>query len=725
MEMKFTTRKYLNMKRTIYLFGCLLGASMAFGQQTQDHEKCGADHYYDYQVEQNPEILERAAQFEQDYQAYKATFYQQQQKAPQKFIIPVVFHVFHVGGSENISWQQCQDQIDTLNRAFNGPKFERTREIFWGVAADCEIEFRLATKDPNGNCTDGVVRIYDPETENATDNIKRKSAWPTDQYFNIWVVKDINRAFQNLGTVLGYAQFPWSGGAQSDGVVVRYDNVGSIGPAANPVVGVPQWGSTMVHEAGHWLGLYHPFQDSCFGGDQVDDTPPVQVPNFGCDHNVNSCNNDNPDLPDMVENYMDYANGSCMGTFTIGQKARMHATLINWRPKMWLASNLVATGTADPYIMASCAPKAYFYSTETNICETGLLNFKNNSFNANGAMTYQWSFEGADASNNTSNAANPTGIKYSVAGTYDVTLIAKNSVGSDTFTRKAYVTVYGNVGQFGAGLFEGFEFPVFPINNWQVSSTSGVNFKRVSTGEGSIGGNYAIYVNNSPIEVGARFYLESPTVDISGVSDPKLSFYYAAAQRRTTGGGSTNDALDILSSTDCGKTWSRRQYIPGNQLSTTGGSPYVAVSFTPAGAHHWKKVDVNLNTIPAGQRNNVRFRFDFRSNGGHNFYIDNVNLGFSTGIDFLANENNFSVYPNPSAGQTNIRVNMPEAQNVKLEVLDLFGKTISVITEGPSTAGEQEFTFTPNSNLSSGMYIVRLTVDGQAFTRKLMLIQGH
>src|SRR5690606_33980357 len=109
----------------------------------------------------------------------------------------------HMGGPENISNAQILDQIDSLNRAFNSVKFERVREMFYGVAADCEIEFRLATIDPKGNCTDGIVRVYSLETENATDNIKSISAWPTDRYFNIWVVKDINRATQSLGTVLG------------------------------------------------------------------------------------------------------------------------------------------------------------------------------------------------------------------------------------------------------------------------------------------------------------------------------------------------------------------------------------------------------------------------------------------------------------------------------------------------------------------------------------------
>ncbi|MDX5320887.1 MAG: T9SS type A sorting domain-containing protein [Bacteroidota bacterium] len=708
------------MKRKIYLFGCLLAASFAFGQQSHDHPSCGGDEYYQHQIQQDPTILNRSAEFEADYQEFLPIFKAKQNKGPEKFIIPVVFHVFHAGGPENISLAQIQDQSDTMNRAFNGVKFERTRELFWGVGADCEIEFRLAKLDPNGKCTEGVVRIYDPETENATDNIKLKSAWPTDRYFNVWVVKDINRAFQSFGTVLGYAQFPWSGGAQTDGVVIRHDNVGSIGTAANPIVGVPQWGSTLIHEAGHWLGLYHPFQDSCFGGDQVDDTPPVEAPNFGCNYNVNSCNNDNPDLPDMVENYMDYANGSCMGLFTLGQKARMHGTLRNWRKKLWQPSNLVATGTADPYTVGStCVPKAYFYATETSLCESGTITFRNNSYNSSGPMTYEWSFPGGNPS--TSTSANPN-VSYPSSGMYDVTLIAKNAQGSDTFTRKEYVEVYGNLGQYGAGLEEGFEFETFPVNNWAVYSTSAVNFARVGTGEGSIGGAYAAYVRNSSVEAGAKFFLESPSLDLSAISNPKVSFYYAAAQRRTTGGGSTSDALSIQTSTDCGKTWTQRSFIPGNQLATTGGSsPFTAISFTPAGPHQWKKVDVDLSAVPSGSRNNMKVRFEFRSNGGHNFYIDNINLGFSTGIADFTNENNFTVYPNPSAGSTNIRVNLPEGENAKIEILDLYGRTVEVVSDEIQQGGEQIFTFTPN-NLSNGMYLVQLTVNGQSFTRKLMLV---
>ncbi len=705
----------------------LLISGLAFGQ-SHDHEKCGTDQHYQQQIHNDPSVLERAAQFEADYQKVKEEYANTQGKAPEKFIIPVVFHVFHVGGPENISWDQIKNQIDTMNRAFNGPKFDRVRQIFWGVAADCEIEFRLATKDPNGNCTDGVVRIYDPETENATNNIKLKSAWPTDRYFNVWVVKDINSTTSQLGTILGYAQFPWFGGAQTDGVVIRSDNVGSIGTATNPSVGTPQWGSTLVHEAGHWLGLYHPFQDSCFGGDQVEDTPPVEAANFNCDYNANSCSNETPDMPDMVENYMDYAPGPCMGTFTIGQKLRMHTTMKNWRPKLWLPSNLEATGTADPYTMPSCAPRAYFYTTTPSVCKDGVVNYRNNSFNtgsSSAGIQYSWEFPGGNPSS--SSATNPPNVQYSESGWYDVTLIASNTNGSDTFTRKAYIQVHGSTGEFGAGLTEGFEFEVFPVNGWSMYSTSAVQFERVSTGEGSIGeGTHAIYVRNGASEVGARFYLESPTMDLSMISNPVVTFHYAHARRRNANGSSTGDVLIIQTSSDCGKTWTNRKTISAVELSTTGtATPFVQVSFFPSGLDQWKVGVAELQNVPTSERNNVKIRFEHRSFGGNNLFIDNINLGFNTSLnDLYANESNFTVYPNPSSGNTTIHVFIPESKQAKIEVLDIYGRTVSVLADGQIASGEQDFTFSPSGDLSDGIYFVRLTIDGQVFTRKLMLVQA-
>ncbi|MCB9205472.1 MAG: hypothetical protein H6603_10885, partial [Flavobacteriales bacterium] len=110
-------------------------------------------------------------------------------------IIPTVFHVIHQGGSENISYEQIEDQMRILNEDYRrlNEDTTNTRPVFQPVAADINIEFRLAKLDPQGNCTDGVVRVWSPLTYNASDEngVKGVSYWPSNKYFNVWVVATI------------------------------------------------------------------------------------------------------------------------------------------------------------------------------------------------------------------------------------------------------------------------------------------------------------------------------------------------------------------------------------------------------------------------------------------------------------------------------------------------------------------------------------------------------
>ena len=88
-------------------------------------------------------------------------------------------------------------------------------------------------------------------------------------------------------------------------------------------------------------GLYHTFadggdsdNDGCTGtGDEVDDTPAVaDDSNHQCSAQVDSCPNESSNLPDSLENYMDYVPDSCMDRFSPGQVFRMREQLKEHKP---------------------------------------------------------------------------------------------------------------------------------------------------------------------------------------------------------------------------------------------------------------------------------------------------------------------------------------------------------------------------------------------------------
>ncbi|MCB0598048.1 MAG: zinc metalloprotease, partial [Phaeodactylibacter sp.] len=281
--------------------------------------------YLEQQIRENPERGLRL----QAINRQAARFAQQPQRAVNGVItIPVVFHIVYDNASENITDAQVLSQITVLNEDFrrNNADAANTPSDFLSVAADVEIEFCLATVDPNGIATNGITRTATATaTPYATrDDVKftslgGKDAWPTGDYLNIWVC-------ELGGGTLGYAQFP-GGPAATDGVVIDYRYVGS-GPPATPPYNL---GRTATHEVGHWLNMIHIWGDGdCSVDDLVSDTPLAAAPNYNgspCTYDgaLNSCDEGAGDLPDMFQNYMDYSDDACMNLFTQGQTTRMRA----------------------------------------------------------------------------------------------------------------------------------------------------------------------------------------------------------------------------------------------------------------------------------------------------------------------------------------------------------------------------------------------------------------
>ncbi|NCZ94402.1 MAG: T9SS C-terminal target domain-containing protein [Flavobacteriia bacterium] len=327
------------------------------GLHAQTIQRCGADEQLAWEMQNNPR---RAALLAETEAIMEAQMTQDASGAESVVhIIPVVFHVMWYDQSDNISEAQLQDAIDILNEDMRrmNPDTGLLRAIFKPVAADMEVEFRIAKKDPNGRCTNGVTRTQTNLSLAANNNVKSLIGWDNTKYLNIWVVRQINLSGTSPGSItLGYSAFPYNGiPLTQDGIVIRHDNLGSIGTSAGTRH------RTLTHEVGHYLNLYHTFQGGCSQGDNCYDTPPVSSSSNGCNNSTqNTCSNDNPDLPDMVENYMDYSDDNCMNTFTQNQKSRAKSVLnsLNLRGNLCTSGNLAFTGVDGNPV--NCAPVADF-----------------------------------------------------------------------------------------------------------------------------------------------------------------------------------------------------------------------------------------------------------------------------------------------------------------------------------------------------------------------------
>ena len=425
----------MNLKSTLLLITFCLFSIFA---NSQNHE-CGSHHgYLEEQKDKFPQFYKslenKNLQLEEN-NAKLLSRVSNNEKSTDKKIIPVVVHIIHNFGSENVSDAQVRDAISVLNENINGqdPQFiSRTPDVFAAVVGKPNLEFRLATKDPYGNPTSGINRIQSEMTQvpEPRDQIKAMSYWNSYQYLNIWVVKSLPT--ENGGVLLGYAQFPFGGSMSTDGVAIIANQFSSTSS------------STLTHEVGHWLGLRHVWGDAVCGDDNVADTPPQRYSNGFGDNpgplpTINSfpyhvglqnqgCIADSLNWAgEMFMNYMDYTDDQYCTMFTEGQVDIFNRTLdgedggIGYREYMWQEENLIATGTNDGAIPPSCSKQADFQEGfgNTSVCLGEEVWFKSNKSMFGSSITsVLWDL----GDGNTSAVQNNYLHTYSQANTYNVSL---------------------------------------------------------------------------------------------------------------------------------------------------------------------------------------------------------------------------------------------------------------------------------------------------------------
>lgn len=289
---------------------CLLFVGASFAQQKRT---CHAMENLESRMAADPGLKQRMTEIETFTQKRVMEIQNQQSKVEGSIItIPVVVHVLYKTSQENISVAQIQSQIDVLNEDFRRTNSDKTNK--WPQAADSQIEFKLATIDPNGNPTTGITRKSTNKTQWGTNDAMKKASqggvnpWNTAEYLNMWVC--------NIGGgILGYAQFP-GGSVATDGVVMGFQYFGSKDKGSGFYLANQfDKGRTTTHEVGHFLNLRHIWGDGdCSADDFVTDTPNASGSNSGCNTKT-ICESE-----DMIQNYMDYTDDACMNLFTVGQK---------------------------------------------------------------------------------------------------------------------------------------------------------------------------------------------------------------------------------------------------------------------------------------------------------------------------------------------------------------------------------------------------------------------
>ena len=693
------------MKRTLLIIAAL---AASFFTANAQNAHCGFDEHLDRMLAEDPSgmqtILEhnaRTSEIKRQRLAGEA------ERAGGPRIIPTVFHVIHQNGNENISYEQIEDQMRILNEDFRRQNADAVnlRPEFASVAADPNVEFRLAKLDPQGNCTDGVVRVFSPLTNNASDDsgVKGLSYWNSSKYYNVWVVNTIDNQGQP-GIILGYAQLPSFGAATTDGVVVRADFIGSIGTGA----GNGSKGRTLTHETGHWLGLFHTFQGGCAGGffgEPIDDTPPqAEATPSNCPQNANTCSNDNPDLPDMIENYMDYSSGSCQNTYTLGQKDAMDAVLGSSRSQIYSTQNLNDTGVLLPE--TPCQPYAEFYAENTIVCAGENITFTDGSYNGE-VTTYDWTLTGATPS--TSSAANPT-VVYDTPGLYSVTLNVSNAQGSDSYSRTDYIRVIpGTAVETNYFSFEGFEET--EEDYLVLSDNSGSTWEETNT---SFTDNRGIYLNNfSGNPLGSEDEFQLPSVDLTGMNDPDLYFRLSYKQRS----GGQSDNLRVYVSRDCGENWSLRFNKSGGSLATVSGSQ--GSPFTPSSESDWELIDVNLASFANDDHVLVKFRGT--SDEGNNIYIDDIQISGPLGVENTENEFAFTVSPNPAVDNATITLETAETGVYNIQLMDVTGKEVLMLNNSRLLAGKHQFEVSRDQLTASGIYLVSVQGEKGSVIKKLVV----
>ncbi len=331
------------MKLTISTFLLLFALTGLYAQA--DTDPCTHTAILQRHLDLNPnaaqELLETEASLQK---AIKDIRTNAHARKTSTYTIPVVMHVFHFGEDGKMDMEQAQSGLKILNDDFNGlnDAWNTIDPAFDPIKGTLDINFCLATIDPDGNPTTGLI-YHEDEDAMLNQGDLFQHAWDNFKYLNIYFPKYTGGGPSNF---TAYAFYPSNFNTENDRDGIFYSSIRWGYGNHSELDDGDDWASVCSHEVGHWLNLRHTFEGGCSGqGDLVADTPPTEggtIELAGCTNYDQSCNE-----ATNGENFMDY-NHRCKKMFTQGQVERMTAALeLPSRINLWSEENLLATGCLE------------------------------------------------------------------------------------------------------------------------------------------------------------------------------------------------------------------------------------------------------------------------------------------------------------------------------------------------------------------------------------------
>lgn len=633
---------------------------------------------------------------------------------PDTIIIPVVFHILTQGGVENISKEQVLDALRKLNDDYSNRNPD-TLDIpapFKNVRGNPKIEFRLARIDPQGNCTNGIDRIYTPYTYGPGGsgnhfNLQPLFDWDHKRYMNIYVVNWIE--IPNDFRVAGIAYITPVSSVPShpefnDALTIIYQ-------ALSKDVNI------LTHEMGHYVSLFHPWGPndvgfpSCDGDDLVADTPKQKEPNYFCPAYPHiSCNNG--PYGDMFNNYMDYA--TCTNMFSRGQTERTRSCLgiHPWRKDQWTETNHIKTGVRESLPPCEKKPVADFgYGNWANWNGAGTTVRFNEACSWDPESFY-WEFEGGNPSNATEKFPK---VIFQDTGFHKVTLIATGTLGADTISRNIYISPAEIV--YDATMTETFENEE-TAGNLVLFNLRGTDWKL--TDKAAKTGTKSFY-NPGNSQYLSGFFTHIFDLGSSPQAGRKLTFDVALGMSAS---GSGQGGLRI--------TWKRPDdfdraaifgdskaqplvqgdAIPAESLKTATTN----TAFVPNGSQ-WKNMTL---PIPDNLTGKIQIHFDWgnfiQTTVFKGLYIDNIRISNTNSTKDSEFKDLLFVYPNPACDR--FTIDLPQnavIMNAIMTVYDIYGKVVMAKKVKDNAASHDI------SSLGSGIYVIELRQNEKIFRNKLLI----